>query len=91
MGLLAVFWGAFLPALVPLLARLLGPSGRIRISMGMSSMAIELTLAIAAIVVGIGALRKGERSWMMLVAFILAILVGGFWIYFVAGEVLYPH
>ena len=45
-----------------------------------SPAAIEFVLAIAAIAMGIIALRKGERSWLTLLAFVLVVIVGGFWI-----------
>ncbi len=89
LGILAVFWGVLLPSLIGLLARLL--AGSVRIPFGFNGVLLALILAIAAIVVGIVALRRGERSWMTLTGFIGAILVGGFWILFALGEMLWPH
>ena len=69
-----------------------GASSRpIPIPMGLTSAMLEFVLAISAFVVGVVALRKGERSWLTLVAFVLAVLVGGFWILFGFGEMLFPH
>jgi hypothetical protein len=42
-------------------------------------------------VAGLIALRKGERSWLTLLVFVPAVVVGGFWIFFALGEVLSPH
>lgn len=38
--------------------------------LGFTSALLELVLAVAAIVTGIIALRKGERSWLTLLAFV---------------------
>ena len=59
--------------------------------MGFTSATLEFALAISAFVVGIVALRKGVRSWLTLLTFVLAVIVGGFWILFGLGEVLFPH
>ena len=50
-----------------------------------------LALSIAALVTGIRAYRKGERSWVMWVGFVPAILVGIFWVFMVVGEFVVPH
>jgi hypothetical protein len=44
-----------------------------------------------ALLTGIRALRGGERSWLVVLGFALAVIVGGFWILFALGEVLVPH
>lgn len=92
LGIVTVLWGALLPSLVRWLwSAFGGTSGRPRIPLGFTSAALEIVLAIAAIAVGIIALRKGERSWLTLLAFVLVVVVGGFWIFFALGEVLWPH
>ncbi|MGE5603807.1 MAG: hypothetical protein ACM30E_12210, partial [Nitrososphaerales archaeon] len=83
-----VTWGRLFPAL----PGLLGSEARgSRIPLGLAGAMIELVLALAAFGVGAVALRKGERSWMVLVAFATAVLVGGFWIVVALGEALWPH
>jgi hypothetical protein len=92
LGAATVIWGILLPTLVAVwVLWLKGPTGAIRIPAGFGSAMLELLFAIGAIVAGIMALRRGERSWMTLLAFVAAIIVGGFWILFVLGEALMPH
>jgi hypothetical protein len=85
-----VVWGG----LFLLLPGLLGPrlaGGALRIPVGFAGVVLELVLALAAFSVGAAALRKGERSWMLLAALAAAVLVSGFWIVFALGEVVSPH
>jgi len=89
LGILVVFWGVLFPSLIPLLARLL--AGPTRIPFGFNGVLLALVLAIASLVVGIMAFRRGERSWMALLAFAGAVIVGAFWVLFALGEVLVPH
>lgn len=78
--------------LIPQLARRLGAAGMpVRIPMGMASVLVEVVLAVATIAVAVPAFRRGERSWLTLLAFVPAVVVGGFWILFAAGEVFFPH
>ena len=88
-----VVWGVLLPSLPELLRPAVeGASGRpIPIPVGLTSAALEFVLALTALVVGFVALRRGERSWLTLLAFVPAVAVGGFWILFGLGEVLSPH
>lgn len=51
----------------------------LRIPLGLAGVALEVLLLLAALVAGAVALRKGERSRMVLVALATAVLVGGFW------------
>lgn len=48
-------------------------------------------LAMVALAVGLIALRRGERSWLAILGFALALLFGGFWILFGLAELLFPH
>jgi hypothetical protein len=89
LGILVVFWGVLLPSLIGLLGRLL--AGSVRIPFGFAGVLLTLILAIASLVVGIIAFRRGERSWMAVLAFAGAVTVGGFWILFALGELLMPH
>lgn len=89
LGMATAVWGLFFPALPQLVNRLIEP-GRRFIPLGFSGAMLELALALAAIVVGVLALKKGERSWLSLAAFILAVIIGGFWILFMLGELFMP-
>ncbi len=92
LGIVTVLWGTCFPSLMERLGTMSGgATGRPRIPLGFTSAALEVVLALAALVTGIIALRKGERSWLTLLALVLVVIVGGFWISFALGEVLWPH
>lgn len=95
LGLATAAWGVILPVFPGLVRRVVGEAGMsvlpIRIPLGLGSVVVEVLLAVAAFAVGVLALRRGERSWTVLVAFVLALLVGGLWIAFALGEVIFPH
>jgi hypothetical protein len=46
---------------------------------------------VVAITLGVVALRRKDRAWLLLGSFAVAVLVGGFWMLFVVGEVVSPH
>ena len=50
-----------------------------------------LILSVSSIATGISAYKKGERSWVLWVGFVPAVLVGGFWIFMIVGEFIFPH
>jgi hypothetical protein len=54
-------------------------------------MVFSLLLAIAALVVSIIAFKKGERSWVLWLGFIPAILGCVFYVLWIVGEFLFPH
>ena len=87
LGFATGFWGRLFLAL----PALLGPRLPIGISLGLAGAALEAVLTVAALVVGVLAFRKGECSWFNLVAFALALLIGGFWLFFADGEALALH
>ena len=89
----AAVWGLLFPSLGALGRAVLGDSERARIMLptGMVGVVLELALTVAALLTGIRALRGGERSWLVVLGFALAVIVGGFWILFALGEVLVPH
>lgn len=81
---------AFFTAVIrPLLSRMFteGASGAFGLNLGI----LSLIVCAVAIMVGILALRKGERSWVVWLGFIPALISGVFWIFMFAGEVLFPH
>ena len=68
---------------------MLGSGARtLGLPLGLAGAVLELVLTLAALGVGVVALRRGERSWRVLVAFAMAVLAGGFWISFALGDVL---
>jgi len=60
-------------------------------TIGFSVMIFALVLSVSALVAGILAYRKGERSWVLWAGFVPAILTGAFWIIMIFGEFLFPH
>lgn len=55
------------------------------------SMIIAFVLSISALVTGFRVFKQGERSWVLWVGFIPAILAGLFWIFMIMGEFIFPH
>jgi len=60
-------------------------------SVGFGIGAVSLILSVSALVAGVIAFRKGERSWVLWVGFIPAIAVGAFWVLMIIGEFIFPH
>ena len=60
-------------------------------AIGLNFGVILFLLSIVALVVCIRAFRKGERSWILWVGFVPAILTGAFWIFMIIGEFIFPH
>jgi len=58
---------------------------------GFGVMIIALALSVSALVAGIRAFKKGERSWVLWVGFVPAILSGAFWVFMIIGEFIFPH
>lgn len=59
--------------------------------LGFSVGVFSLLLSTVALVLGVWALRIGERSWAVWLGFVTALLVGFFWIFMILGEFLFPH
>ena len=81
--------GIFAAIINPLIIRITGE--RIGMVSGFVMVILSLMLSISALIIGIRAFRQGERSWVLWVGFIPAILVGLFWIFMIVGEILIPH
>ena len=60
-------------------------------AVGFGSMIVLLILSVSALVVGVCALKKGERSWVLWVGFVPAILVGALCVFMIIGEFIFPH
>ncbi|MDD2807316.1 MAG: hypothetical protein PHW95_02225 [Patescibacteria group bacterium] len=60
-------------------------------TMGFITGLLALIISVAALITAIRAYRLGERSWVLWIGFVPAILVGLFWIFMIVGEFLFPH
>jgi hypothetical protein len=60
-------------------------------SAGYGLMIVALILSVSALVVGVKAFKKGERSWVLWVGLVPAILNGVFWVFMIIGEFIFPH
>lgn len=58
---------------------------------GFSMMILMVGVIITSLILSINALRKGERSWGVWLAFAFSSLSVLFWILFIIGEFLFPH
>ncbi|HAS33994.1 hypothetical protein A3J91_00090 [Candidatus Peribacteria bacterium RIFOXYC2_FULL_58_10] len=81
--------GIFAAVVSPALDRTFG--GNVAGIVGFCLAAAALILPVCALVAGILALRKGERSWVLWVGFVPAILACAFWAFMIVGEFLFPH
>jgi len=61
------------------------------VAIGFNGMMIAFILAIAALITGVRAFKKGERSWVLCVGLVPAVLVIAFCIFIIIGESLFPH
>ena len=52
---------------------------------------VSLILSVSALVAGVRAFKKGERSWVLWLGFVPAIAVGAFWVLMIIGEFIFPH
>jgi hypothetical protein len=80
---------SFLTALRKILFRII--TGRIFFFDSRGIMAFSLLLAVAAIVVSIIAFKKGERSWVLWLGFIIAVFCFVFYVSWIIAEFLFPH
>lgn len=89
------FLGIFAAVIRPMIdaASLKSGSGADTIGMvfGFAAALFALALSVSALVAGISAFKKGERSWVLWVGLVPAILIGCFWIFMFIGEFLFPH
>jgi hypothetical protein len=58
---------------------------------GSDFVSFEIALALLAVALGVVALRRNDKAWLLLASVVAAVLSGGFWTLFVVGEVLAPH
>lgn len=93
LGLPTLFLGPLLgfsaSVVLPAIARAWGnTTGQ---SFGISFGLFAFLLTIAAIVVGSISLRRGERSWVLWLGYLPALLAGVFWVFMIVGELVFPH
>lgn len=93
LGLATIFGGpvlgVFAAVLRPIIDRAAGEN--VGVAIGFAVAAVTLILPVAALVTGIRAFRKGERSWVLWVGFVPAMLAGAFWVFMFVGEFLFTH
>jgi hypothetical protein len=65
--------------------------GRRGLPTGSSLVSVEIVLAVVTITLGAVALLRKDRAWLLVGSFAIAVLVGGFWMLFVLGELVSPH
>lgn len=87
MPILGIFASVIRPMIDPISVNSENTGARIGFGVGV----VALIFSISAIVAGVSAFKKGERSWVLWVGFVPAILVGAFWIFMIIGEFIFPH
>ena len=83
------FLGIFAAVIRPLIDKAAGETTGI--AMGFGGAAAALIISVSALVTGIRAYRMGERSWVLWLGFIPALLIAAFWVFMFAGEILFPR
>jgi len=68
-----------------------GRTDYVGMSMGFGGVILALILSISALRVNVQVYKMGERSWVMWLGLIPAIVIGIFWIFMIVGEILFPH
>ncbi|MFA5070322.1 MAG: hypothetical protein WC528_03490 [Patescibacteria group bacterium] len=85
-GIITIVWGLLFVSLGNLTARLF------RIPGGFFSVLLEIVFFIFGLYYSIKAIFKiKERTILNIIVFILLCLVGGFWLMFALGEIIFPH
>jgi hypothetical protein len=87
MPILGIFDSVIRPMIDPISVNSENTGLRIGFGVGV----VALIFSISNIVAGVSAFKKGERSWVLWVGFVPAILVGAFWIFMIIGEFIFPH
>lgn len=50
-----------------------------------------ISLPVAAVILGAQALMGHDRRWQVWLGFLLGLLPALFWLFFVIGEIIFPH
>lgn len=85
------FLGIFASVIRPMLDRVSVNSEAPGIAMGFGGVVFDLVLSISALLVSIKVYKQGERSWVLWLGFVPAVLIALFWIFMIAGELVFPH
>jgi uncharacterized membrane protein YhaH (DUF805 family) len=83
------FLGIFAAVIRPIIDK--ASSENVGAVVGFNFMFVVLILLVSALVTGVRSLQDGERSWVLWVGFVPAILVGVFWVFMIIGEFIFPH
>ncbi|MEY4744994.1 MAG: hypothetical protein RL272_939 [Candidatus Parcubacteria bacterium] len=83
------FLGIFGAVISPAIAKAFGD--RVAAGAGVAVAAAALAMTVSAFAVGIRAFRIGERSWVLWLGFVPAVLGCAFWVFTLVGEFLFPH
>lgn len=73
----------------PTIERAVGEKSAVAVASGLA--VLLLLLPVVALVLGIKAFRKGERSWVLWAGFVPAVLACAFLVFLVVGEFAVPH
>jgi len=93
LGLATVLSGPFLGTSAAVLRPAIDRAGgeSLGSAIGIVLVMLILALVVSAFGLGLYVYRKGERSWVMWIGFIPAILAVLFWLFMVIGEFVFPH
>jgi len=93
LGLAAIFGGPMLGTFAAVIRPAIDKmfNEKVGIAVGFGVMFAVFAVAVSALVASVRAFKKGERSWVLWVGFIPAILAGAFWVFMLIGEFLFPH
>lgn len=93
LAMIIVFSGPILgmsaALLVPLVSN--NVSERVGSIVGGSVGFLAVAAYITALVLSIKSYRHGERSWAVMTALAISILVSCFWVFLLVGELAFPH
>lgn len=81
--------GIFTAVIRPMIDKV--SSENVGAAVGFCLMVVLLVLSVAAIIAGVRAFKKGERSWVLWVGFVPAVLNGALWTLMIIGEFIFPH
>ena len=83
------FLGIFTAVIRPIIDK--ASSENVGAVVGFGSIYVTLILLVSALITGVLAFNKGERSWVLWLGFVPAILVGAFLVFMIIGEFIFPH
>jgi len=94
MGLLSLFFGPFFGFFMAMLRNFFDPisyrSGA-GIPVGILGVILGLAISVTTIILFKKNYKLGERSYVLWMGFVPAVLVGSFWTFMIIGELLFPH